>query len=176
MHPRHHFRCDHVLGARVGRLLRSDVRLAVIDAAREHQRRLFVFGGRRGGNFVTNGFADVMVFDPVSGSWESSGDPGSTLAPLPVGRGGMGRTVFLDGEFYVFGGETLNEPGAVSGTNVYDRVDIYDPEDGTWRLDRMALPRHGIDPVYFEGSIWIPGGGTVAGYSSSARVDEYVAR
>lgn len=55
----------------------------------------------------------------------SDGSPQAPLA-LPQARGGMGKAVFLDGEFWVFGGETLNGAGA-NPRGTYDRVDIYDP-------------------------------------------------
>ena len=110
-------------------------------------QKLFVFGGREGGNVVGNGFDDVQVYDPATNTWEASFQAGSSLEPLPVGRGGMGRAVFWRGEFYVFGGETLNGPGALPGSRVYDRVDVYDPKRNTWRADRRMLnPRHGIYP------------------------------
>ena len=32
----------------------------------------------------------------------------------------------------------------------------------------MPTPRHGIFPVHFESRIWLVGGGTVSGLSSSA--------
>ena len=58
---------------RVGRL--EDVRLR---RARARQR-----GRQR----VANGFDTVQIYDPATDSWESSLDPGSTLAPLPQARG-----------------------------------------------------------------------------------------
>ncbi len=156
--------------------------LAPMPSGRNHAgngtdgERLFVFGGRRGGNFVANGFDDVMVFDPATGAWSTSAlDP--SLAPLPAGRGGMGRAVWYRDEFYVFGGETLNDPLARPGSNVYDRVDVYDPETNTWRLEApMQVPRHGIDAVVFQGRILLPGGGTNAGFSSSSQFDQFVRR
>ena len=57
-------------------------------------------------NVVANGFADVQVYDPRTDRWTlSDGSPQAPLA-LPQARGGMGKAVFLDGEFWVFGGET----------------------------------------------------------------------
>jgi N-acetylneuraminic acid mutarotase/glucose/arabinose dehydrogenase len=133
--------------------------------------RMFVFGGRDGGNFVANGFAEVQIYDPVANTWQSSSNPGSTLAPLPIGRGGMGKAVYWFGEFYVFGGETATGPGAVAG-NVYNRVDVYDPEANTWRLDApMPVPRHGVFPVLYQGRMYLPGGGTHSGFSSSTAFD-----
>lgn len=139
--------------------------------------RLWVFGGRGPGsgdaNVVANGFADVQVYDPVLDTWDSSNLGGSTLVPLPIGRGGMGKAVWYRGEFYVFGGETLTGPGAVAG-NVYDRVDVYDPATDSWRLE-AALPtaRHGIFPVLYESRMFILAGGQVAGHSHSTVAESF---
>jgi N-acetylneuraminic acid mutarotase len=135
--------------------------------------KLFVFGGRRGGNFVTNGYDSVMIYDPVSDSWTWSGGNGSTLAPLPEARGGMGKAVYFRGEFYVFGGETLDDPDADANL-VYDRVDVYDPLANTWRSEaRMPSPRHGVFPVLYQGHIFLAGGGTHSGFSQSKLFDTF---
>src|SRR6185503_20388363 len=86
--------------------------------------KLFVFGGRRGLDLVINGLDSVMVYEPAADSWTWSGDSDSTLAPLPEARSGMGKAVYLRGEFYVFGGEALDDPDA-NPDGVYDRVDVY---------------------------------------------------
>src|SRR5262245_11037283 len=135
--------------------------------------KLFAFGGRRGGNFVANGYDSVMVYDPASDSWAWSGANGSVLARLPEARGGMGKAVFLRGEFFVFGGETLNDPDA-NASGVYDRVDVYDPVANAWRSEaRMPNPRHGIFPVLYQGHIFLAGGGTHAGNSQSILFDTF---
>lgn len=134
-------------------------------------KRMYVFGGRGVGsgasNVVANGFADVQIYNPNSDAWTTSFDVGSTLLPMPVGRGGTGRAVFYQNEFYVFGGETLDGAGAVAG-NVFDRVDVYDPALNSWRLEK-ALPtaRHGVAPVHWQGELHLAGGGVVAGFSAS---------
>lgn len=149
------------------------------DSGRNHTaagtdgQKLYVFGGRRGGNFVANGYDSLMIYDPVADSWTWNGAPGSTLAPLPEARGGMGKAVWFRGEFYVFGGETLNDPDAnVNG--VYDRVDVYDPALNTWRLERkMPNPRHGIFPVLYQGHMFLAGGGTHSGNAQSTLLDTF---
>ncbi|MDZ8055514.1 MAG: malectin domain-containing carbohydrate-binding protein [Aulosira sp. ZfuVER01] len=129
--------------------------------------KLYVFGGRDGGNTVTNGYNTVEIYDPATNTWVSSLDAGSSLKPLPQARGGTGKAAYLNGEFYVMGGETLNGAGATSN-NVYDRVDIYNPKTNTWRLGTpMPTPRHGIFPVVYGGEIWVAGGGLKAGYGNS---------
>jgi N-acetylneuraminic acid mutarotase len=135
--------------------------------------RFFVFGGRDGGNFVTNGFNDVQIYNPSTNSWQWSGDGVSGLVPLPQFRGGMGKAVYDQGEFFVFGGETASGPGAVAG-NVYDRVDVYRPATNTWRLDKkMPHPRHGIFPVLYQSRMFLAAGGTQAGTSGSKFLDAF---
>ena len=140
-------------------------------AAGTDGERFWILGGRGvgsgDGNWVANGFEDVQVYDPATNTWSASFDTGSTLAPLPNGRGGTGKAVWYKGELYVFGGETLTGSGAVAG-NVFARVDAYDPVLNTWRTEKlMPTPRHGVFPVLHEGKIWIGGGGVVAGFSAS---------
>lgn len=92
-------------------------------------------------------------------------------AAPPTRPRGMGKAVFLEGEFWVVGGETLDGPGATeSGT--YGRVDIYDPGTRTWRRGPdLPTARHGIFPVVDAGRIVVAGGGTEAGYSFSDVVE-----
>lgn len=158
-------------------------RIAPMPAGRNHAasatdgRRLFVFGGRGKGsgeqNVVANGFADVQIYDPATDRWTTSADPSAGLAPLPQARGGMGKAVYLGGNFHILGGETRDGPGATA-ERVYARVDIYDPKRNTWRQGRdMPVPRHGIFPVEVGGRIFVPGGGTTAGASRSSTFDYY---
>ena len=129
--------------------------------------RLYIFGGRSGGNTVGNGFDVVQIFDPATGLWVSSAEPGSTLVPLPQARGGTGKAVFFNGEFYVLGGETMSGAGATAD-GVYDRVDIYDPVADTWRSGTaMPTARHGIFPLLHAGRVYVLGGGVAAGNSQS---------
>ena len=158
-------------------------RIAPMPAGRNHAasatdgRRMFVFGGRGKGsgdrNEVANGFADVQIYDPATDRWTTSADSSSGIAPLPQARGGMGKAVYLAGEFYVLGGETRDGPGATPD-RVYARVDIYDPVRNRWRRGRdMPVPRHGIFPVEAGGRIFVAGGGTHAGGSRSRTFDFY---
>jgi N-acetylneuraminic acid mutarotase len=133
---------------------------------------LYVFGGRVGPNAVANGFDTVEIYDPSSDTWRSS-DSDATIPPLPQARGGMGKAVYDNGEFYVLGGETLNGSGATPA-NVYNRVDIYDPVANWWRLGPvMPTGRHGIFPLLADGRIYVAGGGVQAGGSSSATLEVY---
>ncbi len=138
---------------------------------------LYVLGGRGPGsgdtNVLANGFADIQIYDPVANTWVSSNDMGSTLAPMPIGRGGAGKAVYSAGEFYVFGGETLNGPGATP-SGAYDRVDVYDPVSNTWRLEAaMPTARHGSFPVLFESRIFLPAGATQSGNGVSSILEVF---
>jgi N-acetylneuraminic acid mutarotase len=138
---------------------------------------MFVFGGRGKGsgdrNVVANGFDDVQVYDPATDRWASSREPAAGIAPVPQRRGGMGKAVFLDGRFYILGGETLDGAGATAG-GVYGRVDVYERRRNVWSRGRdMPVPRHGIFPLTVAGRIFVAGGGTSAGHSRSAIFDYY---
>jgi N-acetylneuraminic acid mutarotase len=77
---------------------------------------------------------------------------------------------------FVIGGETQNGAGATS-RNVYQRVDIYNPQTGVWRAGTvMPTARHGIFPVLVGNRITIAGGGVQAGSSSSSLVEILTAR
>lgn len=141
-------------------------------------KKFYIFGGRGpgsgDGNVVAEGFDDVWVFDPASNAWTGSSTPGSSIPPLPQKRGGMGKAVFFEGEFYVMGGETTDEGTGQVGNNVYDRVDVYHPTSHTWRLAAPLLtPRHGIFPVVLDRSIYVPAGGESAGHAASAKMDAF---
>jgi N-acetylneuraminic acid mutarotase len=141
-------------------------------AAASDGSRMFVFGGRGpgsgDGNVVANGFDTVQIYDPATDSWQSSLDPGSTLAPLPQARGGMGTAVYANGDFWVMGGETLDGAGATPN-HVYNRVDVYNPTtDRWWAGPPMPTARHGIFPVLDGTQIHVAGGGVASGDSSSA--------
>ena len=129
--------------------------------------KLYVFGGRDGANVPSNGFNDTQIYNPSTNTWQSSSQAGSTLAPLPQARGGMGKAVYYKGEFYVIGGETSTGAGATA-QKVYTRVDIYNPATNAWRLGAaMPTGRHGIFPLLHGWRIYVPGGGTQAGFSNS---------
>ena len=151
--------------------------LARMPAGRNHAASgtdgtfLYVFGGRGPGsgdsNMVANGFDTVQRYDPASNTWRSSAVSGSGLQALPQARGGMGKAVFHDGSFYVFGGETRTGAGATPD-GVYSRVDVYDVQTGAWRRELpMLTARHGIFPVLSGNKVYVAGGGVRAGASSS---------
>ena len=95
---------------------------------------------------------------------------------MPEGRGGTGKAVYLDGEFYVFGGETKDDADATA-EGVFDRVDVYDPVARSWRIEAaMPRPRHGTFPVLFQSRIYLPGGGEQAGFAQSRTFDVFQRR
>ena len=139
-------------------------------AAESDGSKMYVFGGRGpgsgNGNVVANGFDTVQIYNPVTNTWVSSLDSGSTLKPLPQARGGMGTAVFTNGEFWVMGGETITGAGATAD-GVYSRVDVYNPTTNSWRSGpAMPTARHGIFPVLDGTQIHVAGGGVKAGFSS----------
>ncbi len=140
-------------------------------AAATDGRRFFVFGGRGPGSgdhsTVANGFDEVQIYDPGTDTWVASGENDSAPARLPQARGGMGKAVYDGREFWVFGGETLDGPGA-NRSGVYSRVDIYDPVANRWRSGpAMPTARHGVFPLLVGDRILLVGGGTKAGASWS---------
>lgn len=129
-------------------------------------KRIWIFGGRDGANTLTNGYSDVMVYDPARNTWQTSRSSSSGLVAMPFARSGMGKAIYANGEFHVMGGETLNGPGAIN--RVYDRVDVYDPASRTWRVGpKLLTPRHGLFPVLHAGAIYLPGGGELVGIHQS---------
>ncbi|MEM8873799.1 MAG: malectin domain-containing carbohydrate-binding protein [Planctomycetota bacterium] len=131
---------------------------------------LFVFGGRSGGDAVSNGFDTVQIYDPATDTWITSSNPGGPAA-LPQARGGIVSAPFIGGKFYVIGGETQTGGGATSD-NVYDRVDIYDTLTDTWTTGpSMITPRHGMSPIVAGGRIYVIGGGEQSGRSFSDAVE-----
>ncbi|MFT5152117.1 MAG: hypothetical protein ACI841_002108, partial [Planctomycetota bacterium] len=139
-------------------------------AATTDGQRFWIFGGRGGGNIPQPGLTCVQVYDPVLDSWETSQDVGTSLVDLPGGRGGTGKAIWYQGEFYVFGGETTNTDADPEATadSVFPQVRAYRPETGVWRDDReLITARHGIYPLVFQGRVFVAGGGIKFGLSSS---------
>lgn len=130
-------------------------------------RRMFIFGGRDVGDRPGNGYAQTLVYDTRTNTWTSS-RTSSTYAPLPQRRAGVSKAPFLNGEFYVIGGETDSDLSQTGADGVYDRVDVYNPLTNTWRQAApIPTDRHGIAPVAYNGKIYVAGGGVVQGKSES---------
>jgi N-acetylneuraminic acid mutarotase len=151
--------------------------IAPMPLARNHAaagtdgHRLFIFGGKGPGsgdsNVVANGFDDVQIYDPDADTWILSDGSPARPAPLPQGRGGAGKAVYVAGEFWVFGGETLDAPGATRD-GVFSRVDIYDPVANRWRAGpALPTPRHGTFPMLSGDRVYVFGGGLHSGRMGS---------
>lgn len=143
-------------------------------AAGTDGQRLWIFGGYGFGNGeggqLAPGFDTVQCFDPATGQWSSSAT--GAFAPLPEPRAGLGRAVFWQGEFYLFGGESSLL--AVNGKGVTGRVDVYDPLANTWRQEAdMPTARHGHGVALFQGHAWVAGGGTLAGPEPGTAVERF---
>jgi N-acetylneuraminic acid mutarotase len=137
--------------------------------------KFYIFGGRDDDHAPAIGYNTVQIYDPASNTWVASSNPGSTLSPLPQARGGMGKAVYYNGDFYVMGGETVSGgTGATSG-NVYNRVDIYNEASNTWRLGTpMPYAKHGIFPVLRGNRIYVVAGGPISGPYYSSEFDIYI--
>ncbi|PNW73890.1 hypothetical protein CHLRE_13g576950v5 [Chlamydomonas reinhardtii] len=122
--------------------------------------RFWIFGGRQApGRGIGNSVNFTQVYDPAADTWDSSAS--GRYAALPVGRGGIGAAVYMQGRFFVMGGEEFcrsppacaNNATLLTDKAVFNRTDRYDPIANTWDLapPGMALPRHGIYPVVSTG-------------------------
>eukprot|EP00048_Salpingoeca_helianthica_P012495 m.182633 g.182633 ORF g.182633 m.182633 type:complete len:427 (-) comp15381_c0_seq21:342-1622(-) len=133
--------------------------------------RFFVFGGRAGINTVTPGFNHLQMYTIATNTWTSSSQPGSTLAPLPQARGGMGTGLYINGEVYVIGGETPLSSANPPTNGVYVRMDIYNPVTNSWRRGTdLPFGMHGFYPVYdsASGNLYVVAGGVRVGSSTSS--------
>ena len=142
-------------------------------AAGTDGQRLWIFGGYGFANGdagqLAPAYDTVQCFDPATGLWQSSAGPAPALPPMPQPRAGMGRAVWWQGEFYVFGGESSLLPGA----GVSPQLRAYDPLSKTWRLDaNLPTPRHGQGVAIFQGRIFVSGGGQLSGASASGKTVE----
>ncbi|MFT5151252.1 MAG: hypothetical protein ACI841_001239 [Planctomycetota bacterium] len=138
--------------------------------------RFFIFGGRVGDGTAAPGETFVQIYDPQTDSWETSELVGSSLTPMPAGRGGTGRAIFDRGEFYIFGGETSDADNDIDATadKVFAQVQVYDPVANTWRNEtEMLTARHGHSPVLFQSRILLAGGATENGSAATTLMEEF---
>eukprot|EP00730_Choanoeca_flexa_P020204 TRINITY_DN9880_c0_g1_i4.p1 TRINITY_DN9880_c0_g1~~TRINITY_DN9880_c0_g1_i4.p1 ORF type:complete len:648 (+),score=104.82 TRINITY_DN9880_c0_g1_i4:119-1945(+) len=135
-------------------------------------QRLYIFGGRIGGNPLDDGQDDVQIYDPSTNTWLWSGR--GEVSPMPVGRTGMGSAAYLGGEFYIMGGEAFEEHPLVLDTGTFDLVEVYHPARNTWR---QALPMpaglHGLYPVVHNEIMYVIGGGPFIDRFSSRNFFKY---
>lgn len=100
------------------------------------------------------------VFDPAKGTW-------SELAPMPTSRAGSAITL-SGGRIVVIGGE--GNPATATG--VFPEAEAYTIATNTWSaLPPMPTPRHGTGAAAIDSAIYVPGGGTRAGFGATAVVE-----
>lgn len=119
-----------------------------MPTAREHvagaalDGRFYAIGGRSG-----ELHGEVERYDPATQQW-------TARAALPTPRGG-GAAGVVGGRIIMVGGE--GNPDSDRG--VFDQAESYDPGADAWSaLAPMAVPRHGIGAVGYEGRLHVPGG------------------
>jgi len=79
----------------------------------------------------------------------------------------LGKAVWLDGEFWIMGGEApdASRPGAFDAS---DRVDIYDPTTNHWRSGpSLGVARAGLCTTTYEGFLIAAGGTRQAAFGPS---------
>ncbi len=117
--------------------------------------RVYAVGGRGAG--ISAHTREVWALEPVSRSW-------SARAAMPTSRAGCAGAV-VGGRLVVIGGEGNPAPGS---SGVFAEVEAYDPTADAWvELARMRTPRHGMGAAALGGVVYVPGGGTVAGFGMS---------
>ena len=134
--------------------------LAPLPTPRNHIGAALV----RGGIFVVGGrpfnLSTNEMFDPTTGTW-------TTKAPMPTGRSGHAVTA-VGRYLYAVGGEGNNASPA--GTFVENEA--YDVDADAWiPVEPMALARHGIGAGVIGNRIYVPSGGSVAGFGTTDRSD-----
>eukprot|EP00043_Microstomoeca_roanoka_P006425 m.62622 g.62622 ORF g.62622 m.62622 type:complete len:513 (-) comp13407_c0_seq1:714-2252(-) len=137
-------------------------------------KKLYIFGGRLGGNWLSKGQDDVQIFDPDTFTW--TWDKTSNIKSLPTGRTGMGKAAYLRGEFYLMGGEYFpGQDPKVLPTGTFNLVEIYNPKTNTWREGPpMPTGLHGLHPVVYNDMIYIAGGGDHIDRGTSQTFQRYV--
>ncbi len=116
--------------------------------------RMFLFGGL---DSTLQSSQHVQIFDPLTASWSWSGDASDANAPsaMLTPRRSSGRAVYREGEFTLLAGRGL-------GAAPTPGVAIFDPATNAWRADAdIPTPRHGIDPLLFQGLVFVVGGSTI---------------
>jgi N-acetylneuraminic acid mutarotase len=115
--------------------------------------KFYVVGGRR----TVRAMRVNEVYDPQTNRW-------TRRPPLPTARAGI-AVAAVNGELFVFGGETFDSAG--SG-DLHGEVEVFSPTTNSWRrLSSMPAARHGIWASVIGNQIFLPGGGSVAGFGAT---------
>ncbi len=124
---------------------------------------LYVVGGRRDPSGLVNS-AGLYRYDTSSDRWEA-------LTPMPTARSGHAAAV-TNALLVVFGGEVDQ---ARFPSFVYPHVEAYDFQSDTWYSDPgMPLPRHGFGAATVDGTVYLPGGASRAGFGETSWHDRWV--
>lgn len=127
--------------------------------------KLYVIGGRTrnsDGSTINGTLNSVEMFDPGTGSWTAK-------ASMPTGRRAA-AVGSLNGRVQIMGGEL--DPNTPTG--VYAQNEEYDPATNTWRaLTSMPVPKHGPASATIGSGVYVFGGGTTSGSSSTSTIEVF---
>jgi len=130
-------------------------------AAGTDGKNMYIFGGRdNNANKVSDGTRLIQVYDTKTKRW--------TKLPvkMPFKLAGMGAAPFVNGEFWLMGGETKTQYELATKDKVFDKVQSFNPGTMQWTT-RPNMPHgvHGMFPVADpeKKCIYVVGGGLQAG-------------
>ena len=137
------------------------------QAAGTDGEKMYVFGGRTNiRNELDNGIKKVQIYDPRANRWSFGPE-------MLWGRGGHGHAPFINGLFYLLGGEERYPPTHSTENLVFEQVHSFNPSTGKWSSDhpRLTAGVHGIYPVADQqrGLIYVAAGSWKAGFSQTNR-------
>jgi N-acetylneuraminic acid mutarotase len=102
--------------------------------------------------FPPPGLAAAEVYDPVAGTWATTGN-------LHTGRWGHSATLLPDGSVLVAGGSAVRSSQSLTALRTAER---WDPESGDWtEVDPMTDARSGHTAVLLPGGKVLVAGGSV---------------
>ena len=115
---------------------------------------IYAVGGRNQNDFgqlVNSG--KLEAYSPAGNRWY-------TLPDMPTPRGGLAAAA-MNGKLYALGGEYFG----AGGTGVFAQNEEYGSATGTWRaVQGLPTPRHGMQAITVGDTVFVIGGGPVAGY------------
>ena len=134
------------------------------QAAGTDGKKMYIFGGRTTRyNRPENGITTVQIYDPTADAWSYGPE-------MLYGRSGMGNAPFINGRFFVFGGEE-KETTFSNENRVFNQVHSFNPTTFKWSssVPHMPIAAHGVYPVADDkrGLVYSIGGGVKMGASQS---------